>query len=215
MFDAVGLVVGFLLTILVLSYLLGDNFAYRLVLHLFTGALMGYTFAIVIHEVLFKMVLGQLGTQPIIVVPVLIGLALFFFKSIRRLAYIGNFFMAFLIGVGVALALLGALLGTLVPQLGATASALRPDPQNTLWPLVKGLIIVGGTIFTLFAFDFTLSQQQIGLAGTLGGFVRFLGSIGRIFVTVALGVAFAGALTASLSFFIGRIQYLFEVLKGF
>jgi hypothetical protein len=34
-------------------------------------------------------------------------------------------------------------------------------------------------------------------------------------VAVALGVAFAGALTASLSFFIGRIQYLFEVLKGF
>lgn len=206
--DTVGLVFGFLLTILVLSYLLGDNFAYRLVLHLFTGALMGYTFAIVVHEVLFKMVLGRLGTQPIIVVPVLIGLALFFFKSIRRLAYIGNFFMAFLIGVGVALALLGALLGTLVPQLGATGTIMQLDP-------LKGIVVALGTFFALFAFDFTLSQQQRGLAGTLGGLVRFLGSIGRMFVTVALGVAFAGALTASLSFFIGRIQYLFEVLKGF
>ncbi len=208
MFEAVGLVVGFLLTILVLSYLLGDNFAYRLVLHLFTGALIGYTFAIVVHEVLIRIVLGRLGTQPIIVVPVLIGLALLFFKSIRRLAYIGNFFMAFLIGVGVALALLGALLGTLVPQLGATGTVMQLDP-------LKGSIVALGTIFALFAFDFTLSQQQHGLAGTLGGFVRFLGSIGRIFVTVALGVAFAGALTASLSFFIGRIQYLFETLKGF
>ena len=208
MFDAVGLVVGFLLTVLVLSYLLGDNFAYRLVLQLFTGALMGYTFAVVIHTVGNIVIAQWQANNVLIVIPLLWGAVLAFLKGIRRIAYIGNIFLAFLIGVGVALALLGALLGTLVPQLRATGAVMQLDPA-------KGIIVALGAIFALFAFDFTLSQQQRGLAGTLGGFVRFLGSIGRIFVTIALGVAFAGALAASLTFFIGRIQYLFEILKGF
>jgi hypothetical protein len=38
--------------------------------------------------------------------------------------------------------------------------------------------------------------------------VRLAAGIGRVFLIVALAVAFAGAVTASLSIFIGRLQYL-------
>jgi hypothetical protein len=209
--DIIGIVVGAGMTIAVFSYLLGDNFVYRLVLHTFTGTLFGYTFAIVLFEVLIRRVIGQMADRPIIVFPVVIGLSLFLLKSIRRLAYVGNFPLAFLIGVGTAVALIGALMGTLVPQIGATGDALRFDSQNPV-RLAKGLVVLVGTVCTLFAFDFTLSQKQRGLAASLASLVRLVGSIGRVFLTVALAVAFAGALTASLSFFIGRVQYLVEAL---
>jgi hypothetical protein len=37
-----------------------------------------------------------------------------------------------------------------------------------------------------------------------------MAGVGRWFLLVTFGVAFAGALTASLSIFIGRIQYLID-----
>ncbi len=100
MLDIAGLVLGAVLTLLIFSYLLGDNPLYRLALHLFVGALVGYSFGVVFREVVLKMALGQLQSNPILLVPLVMGLWLFFFKSIPRLAYIGNFVIAYLVGVG-------------------------------------------------------------------------------------------------------------------
>jgi hypothetical protein len=208
--DIFGLLIGAGLTLAVFTYLMGNNFAYRLVLHGFTGALLGYTFAVVVFDLLFTR-LEHAQRQPILLLAVLIGLALLFLKSIRRIAYLGNYPLAFLIGVGIAVALVGALVGTLAPQVEATTSAFESDPQDPL-RAIKGIIIIGGTICTLFAFDVTLSPNRRGVLGSLGMIVRGLGSIGHLFLTVALAVAFAGALTASLSVFIGRVQYLIDAL---
>jgi hypothetical protein len=208
--DIFGLFIGAGLTVLVFTYLFGDNIIYRLVLRAFTGALLGYTFAIVLFDLLFAR-MAQLQAEPWLVIPVVIGLALFALKSIRRIAYLGNYPLAVLVGVGIAVALTGALMGTLVPQVEATTGAFGLDTGDPLGP-IKGLVIVGGTICTLFAFDITLSPNRRGIVGSLGMIVRALGSVGRLFLTIALAVAFAGALTASLSFFIGRIHYLVDVL---
>ena len=85
--------------------------------------------------------------------------------------------LAFLIGVGIAVALSGALMGTLIPQVRATGSAFQFDAQDPLGA-IKGILIVGGTICTLFAFDITLSPNRRGMAGSLGMIVRVLGTIG-------------------------------------
>ena len=58
--ELIGMAVGALLTILVFSYLLGDNFLYRLALHIFLGALVGYTFGMVISEVWGKLIADSL-----------------------------------------------------------------------------------------------------------------------------------------------------------
>ena len=49
MLDTAGLVVGAVLTLLIFSYLLGDNPLYRLTLHIFVGALVGYSLGIVLR----------------------------------------------------------------------------------------------------------------------------------------------------------------------
>jgi hypothetical protein len=211
MLDIAGLVVGAVLTLLIFSYLLGDNPLYRLALHLFVGALVGYSFGIVLRDVFVGMVLAQLLTNPLaVVVPLVLGILLLF-KGFPRQAYIGNFSVAYLVGVGTAVALSGALLGTLVPQVGATGRALSPAALASFRTgLPDGLLIVAGTVCALMATAFAARKRR-GLAGAWAQIVRLAARVGRMFIVVAIGVAFAGALTASLSIFIGRIQYLIDV----
>jgi hypothetical protein len=210
-FDVIGVLVGAALTIFVLSYLVGDNFLYRLALHIFLGALVGYTFGVTIHEVWGKLIAGpwreDLFGNLALIIPVGIGFGLFVFKSVPRFAYIGNYFLAPLIGFGIAIALVGALVGTLAPQFEATAKAMSTDDP---WKLLEGAIVIAGTVFTLLAFDFTLTQKRRGPGRIFGEAIGLAGKIGQGFLTVAFGVAFAGAITAALSVFIGRIQYLIE-----
>lgn len=209
--EIAGLVLGAVLTFMVLSYLLGDNPLYRLALHLFVGALVGYSLGVVLRDVLLKMALASLRDNPILLVPLAMGLWLFFFKSIPRLAYVGNFPVAYLVGVGTAVALSGALLGTLIPQIRATGHALSLTSSASphAGPL-NGLLIVAGTVCTLMVFNFAAPKQR-GLARTWSQAVGALARVGRVFLIFAFAVAFAGALTASLSLLIGRIQYLIDV----
>jgi hypothetical protein len=215
--EAAGLVVGAVLTLLIFSYLLGDNPLYRLALHLFVGALVGYSLGMVLRDVLLGMVLAQLLTNPLgVVVPLVLGILLLF-KGFPRQAYAGNFSVAYLVGVGTAVALSGALLGTLVPQIGATGRALSPASlAASRAGLLDGLLIVVGTTCTLMASAFVARTHSDGPAhsdGPWAQIVRLAAGIGRIFIIFAFGVAFAGALTASLSIFIGRIQYLIDVFS--
>jgi len=214
--ETIAMLVGAGLSLLVLTYLiLGDNPLYRLALHLFIGALVGYSFGNVI-VFLRNVLLIRLPGDYILAVPLLMGLWLFLVKSFPRLASLGNFVVAYLIGVGTAVALGGALLGTLVPQVEATARALSFDSLNLsslgdLQLLADGLLVVVGTICTLMAFNFAAPRQ----GGGAGVWIRFVGAlawIGRVFLIFAFGVAFAGALTTSLSILIGRIQYIITLL---
>ena len=211
MVESAGLVVGAVLTLLIFSYLLGDNPLYRLALHLFIGALVGYSLGIVLRDVLLGTVLAQLLTNPLAVVfPLVLGILLLF-KGFPRQAYVGNFSVAYLVGVGTAVALSGALVGTLVPQIGATGRALSPASlQSSRTGLLDGLLIIVGTTCTLLGFAFTV-QRERGVGGVWARVTKLAARVGRVFTIFAFGVAFAGALTASLSIFIGRIQYLIDV----
>jgi hypothetical protein len=204
-------IVGVALTILILSYLLWDNPLYRLALHLLVGALVGYSFGVVLRDVLYSMLLLKLQSDPLLVIPLALGILLFF-KGFPRQAYIGNFSIAYLVGVGTAVALSGALLGAVIPQVEATGRALSAASWGSfrLGPF-DGLMIVVGAVCTLMAFTFTASKRS-GLAGIWTRIVRALGGVGRIFLIVTFGVAFAGALTASFSIFIGRVQYIIDVV---
>jgi hypothetical protein len=211
MLDIIGVMLGAVLTLMTLSYLLGDNFFYRLGLHLFIGMLVGYSLGVVIRDVFVDMLWTELTTNPAAVMaPVVLGALLIIFKGLPRQAYIGNFSVAYLVGVGAAVALSGALLGTLIPQVEATGRALSPTAVTSYrMGSLDGILVVVGTICTLMAFNFTAHQQR-GSTGMWTRIVKTLGWLGRGFLLFAFGVAFAGALTASLSIFVGRVQYLID-----
>lgn len=209
----ISLLIGAGLTFMVLTYILGDNPLYRLALHLFIGILVGYSFGVALQEVFLKKVFEPLSTgESVIVVPIILGILLLI-KGFPKYAYMGNYSVAYLVGVGTAVALSGALLGTLIPQVRAAGLVLSPSSLASLpFGIWDGIMSVVGTICTLMVFTFTRAEhrESAGLAGIWGKLLDVLISIGRIFLTIALAVAFAGALTASLSIFIGRIQYLVD-----
>ncbi|MGD1995932.1 MAG: hypothetical protein PVH62_04070 [Anaerolineae bacterium] len=213
--DLFGGMVGMLLTILILSYFVGDNPLYRLALHLLVGASVGYAVAVVTFTVMTRAVLpafqGSAAQHYGLLVAVLLGVLLLF-KAVPQWAPYGNLSTAFLLGVGAAVAVGGALLGTILPQTTATGS-LADWRQLGSSDLINGLVVAGGTICALLAFTFTVRRQQ-GLRGLWGALIGFAGRIGRAFLLVAFGAAFAGALTASLSVLIGRVYALVEGVQN-
>ena len=205
----IGPVIAALLGVFVLSYVIGDNPLYRLALHIFAGAMIGYAAGIVVRDVLLGTALrGLLSNPNSVVLPLVLGLLLLF-KGLPRQAFVGNSSVGFLIGVGTAVAIGGALLGTVVPQVQATARALSPDAlAASRFGLLDGLMVVLGTVCTLLAFTFTASEP----AGDGALWQRILGGaskIGRFILIFAFGVAFAGVLTAALSVFVGRMHAFF------
>lgn len=211
MVNLVGPVVGGVLTIFVLSYLVDDNPLYRLALHIFVGIVVGYSVGIVVREILLGMALPELLSNPgLAIVPFVLGFLLLL-KGFPKLAFIGNLSIAYLIGVGTAVALAGALLGTLGPQVEATGQALSGSSRTAFrFGLLDSLMVVIGTVCTLLAFTFTRPGS------TAEGFswqraLDVARWIGRVFLICAFGLAFAGAITASLSIFISRIQYVVDL----
>ena len=77
-------------------------------------------------------------------------------KAFPRLSILGSPVMAFLVGVGAAVAIGGALLGTLFPQFTATtqlfdAAAIQASGKNVGIELLYGVLIMLGVVVT-FAF---------------------------------------------------------------
>jgi hypothetical protein len=212
--EPAGVAVGALLTIMTLSYFFGIGPLYRIALHVFIGALVGYSLGIVLREVFIRMLFARLQSERILIVPLTIGLWLFLFKSLPRLAYVGNFAVAFLIGVGAAVALAGAVLGVLIPQTQAAWLVLTPEHLvRYRLGLMDGLLSLLGTVCTLLFFHYTRASRS-GLTGIWARALSAASWLGRWFVTAALAVAYAGALTASLTTLVGRLRYLVAVASN-
>ncbi len=208
--DLIGVVAGAVLTLLILSYVLGDNPLYRFALHLFTGALVGYSLGIALRMLLSKLLDPLFSREYIVVVPVILAVFLLL-KGLRRYAYLGNISLAYLVGVGAAVALSGALFGTLLPQVAATGRAFAQPVGRLGGPL----IVLVGSVTTLMVFAFTGRQARGGVGRLWARLVEVSAWVGRWFLVIALGVAFAGAVTAALSVLIGRVQALIDVALRF
>ena len=206
--DFIWVWIAALLTIMVYSYLLGDNPLYRLAEHVFIGSSVAYAVVVVVHGVLDPLLLlpltsGETGERLLAVVPLVLGLLLWA-KLKTSWAWLGNFSVAFLLGVGAALAIGGVLLGSILPQVRATVNAI--DLSN----LGNGLIIVIGTLSTLLYFHFAAGAKG-GLSGIGAGFIRAWARFGRWFIMIAFGAMFANMVMARISLLIGRVQFLLDV----
>lgn len=203
--DLLGGIVGAILSVLILTYILGDNPLYRLALYALIGASVGYVVAVVVASVLRIALpaLQQGGEEAYrLLIPLVLGIVLLF-KGFTRWSPLANLSTAFLLGVGSAVAVGGALLGTVLPQVSA-AGTVWEWLQGGGPGLLNGLIGLGGTVCALLAFTFTLRRRP-GAGGVWSGTVGVLGGVGRLFLLAAFGAAFAGALIASLTVLVGRV----------
>ena len=213
--------IGLILTLLVLSYLIGDNPLFRFAIYLFIGVSSGYAafaaWQFVLWPKLFSPIFSQFGNINgliMLLVPLVLSLSLLA-KLSPRTSWMGNFAMAVLVGVGAATAVGGALMGTLVPQAEAAMNEFdlgSATGSEVLVRLIQATIMFFGTILTLAAFHFTTGRAPDGSAKK-NGFLNGLGQAGRVFISITLGVLFAGVYMASLTAMIERLSSLIDFTR--
>lgn len=208
MSELLSAVLSFLLTVAVLSYLWQDNFFFRLAIHLFVGVAAGYAGAVAINNVIYPRLVyplfsGNLLDFLVLALPPLVLGLLLFAKLSSRLAWLGNPTMAFLVGVGAATAIGGAILGTLFPQVRAATNVFSLD----------GGILLAGTLLTLIYFQFSVRSQPDQPARR-NPIVEALGWGGQLFIAVTFGVIFAGVYAAALTALVERLTFLVQFFTG-
>jgi hypothetical protein len=208
--DQIGLWAGFILTLMVFSYLLGDNFLYRLAVYIFVGLAAGYVTMVTVESVILPWVRatlfsGEMGTQIVGWLPLLLGFLLLF-KTVRRLNRLGNIALAFIIGVGTAVALVGAISGTLLPLVGSTANSVRVDTLN-------GFITVLGVVCTLIYFQYLARRTPTGETRR-GLIVRTFGTVGEGFIVITLGALYGGAILTGLTIVSERVAFILTRIGG-
>jgi hypothetical protein len=219
--DTVSVVIGAVITILIFSYLLRDNVLYRWALAILVGAAAGYAMGIAARFVVIEWIAvaidaGDATYSFLYMVPLLLGSLLIFkgFPPTRllvRLSVIGNIPLGYLVGVGAGVAVSGALTGTLLPQILATGQALRWDAD--LLGVVEGITVIIATLSVLLYFTARPEKPAPApLPTEAKPWKQHLDRVGRFFLMVGLGAAFAGAISSALTALVIRLWHLVDLL---
>jgi len=221
--DLVGALLGFVFTLCIFSYILGDNALFRLAIHIFIGVAAGYAAVMVFYNViwpqlLFPLAMGNPSERLILLIPFILGLLLLT-KASTRLAGLGTFPVAYLVGVGAAAAIGGAVMGTIFPQAGAAINLLdlgadRPDQQSAGVLLINGILSLIGTLATLIYFHFGTRSSQ-GTNPQRPSWLAGIALVGQGFIAVTFGALFAGAYAAALAALIERWNSIVQLIMSF
>jgi len=217
-------VIGFLFTLLVFSYVLGDNPLFRIAVYIFVGVSSGYIATIAWWQVIMPRLVyplmsvitsGSMLDLGLILVLFLAAILLLM-KASPSLTGMGRIVMAFLVGVGAAVTLAGALMGTLIPQVLGTINAFDMTSASGniglfIEVITNGVIILAGTVLTLAYFHFGASPMADGSMRRLG-LIEIMAWGGRIFIGIALGAVFAVVYSAALTSLIERISSLINFI---
>jgi hypothetical protein len=226
MLELAGGVAALILTLALLSYLVADNPLYRVAAHLFVGLSAGYAVVLAWHTVIAPNLLrlaalgggGDLLSAALPALVSLIGTAggvLLLLKTLRIGTRVGSLVVAGVLGVGAAVAVGGAITGTLLPQTAAAWVSLLPLDQagaglDLAALVVEGLFLVVGTLATLGFFWYG-GRAGLGSPVQRSPLARPVAAVGQVFIAVTFGVMYAGALAASVAIFAERLDAIVSV----
>lgn len=204
MTPAVINIIAIVLTIMVLSRIAGDNPLFRVAQYMFVGVSLGLAFVVAYHQVLMPAVRALSAGQDRAIaygIPLALGLLLLPRISRRQeFSWLANIPLALVFGVGAALAVGGAIIGTLAPQiLDTSRRPLLGDPAQIAGTVVLAL----GTIITLAAFAYTAPKE-----GPLARVSAQVAALGHWLLMIAFGFFFAGAVQSYLSALTDRLGLL-------
>jgi hypothetical protein len=219
--DFIGALVGFTLTLMVFSYVFGDNLLFRLALNIFIGVAAGYAAVVAWYNVIWPQLMLPLisGTQAerlFALFPLVLS-GLLLLKLSTRLTHLGSAAIAYLVGVGVAAAIGGAVLGTLFPQVSASinlfdmGAASTVEGASSLERLARGSVILVGTLTSLIYFHYG-ARPRPGEPSKRPEWLESLGWVGQVFIAITFGALFAGVYSAALTALIERLHFLGDVI---
>lgn len=216
--EILGLIIGTIITLMIFSYLLGDNVLYRWALALLVGSAVGYATGVAVDFVWQQWITPALSntdpaTNLTYTVPLLLGSLLLLkgFPPVRflgKISVLGNIPLGYLVGVGAGVAISGALTGSLIPQVLATGQGIRLDAG--ILELLRGVVVLISTLSVLLLFAVRpraqlLESEKPSLSQ------RSIRQLGGFFLVVGLGAAFAGAITSALTAMVIRLSQISDL----
>jgi hypothetical protein len=224
-----GILVAAALTLIALSYAIGDHPVFRVVLYIFIGVAAGYAAAVAVQDVVLPQLVYPILDQVSGVAQIdLIDFSIRTFLSLLlltklspRTAQLGNPVTALLAGVGAALAVGGAVQGTILPQVAGTAKIFNVQEFQLalqggyygegIQIVLAGAIMILATVSTLAYFHF--GARARGNQEPLRNiFIDVLAWAGSIFIAISLAALFAGVLLSSLGALVERFAFLRDVV---
>lgn len=224
-YEIFWIVVSFLLTVMVLSYLLGDNVFFRFAVHLFIGITAGYVVLLVMYEIIWPYLLtplinGTLTERLWLGIPILLILLLLI-SQIKKITWIGSLPLAYLAGLAAAVAVGGAVFGTLIPQSRAVIDSFDPAKLTVTTGLgwmniIDAVVMLIGTISTLSYFYFGRKRRPKTDSDFKKRPAIFegLSKIGQVFIGITLGAVFAGVFSSALLALIDRILIMGQFITN-
>ena len=128
-------------------------------------------------------------------------------KAWPPLSRIGAPAMGLLVGAAAAVAVGGAVQGTIIPQAAATVNALGVREAPSIEALVNALLVLAGVVFTLAYFHFSSPPSAEGPVRAIAP-LRLIAAVGGLFLAITLGVLFAGVYSAALTAMIERLHFI-------
>lgn len=222
--DLLWVGVGAILSIMILSYLIEDNFLFRIASHIFLGVSAGYLVIVLAKDIIWPLLLqpvvfGSWMNRLWMLIP--IGLILLLvlgqfsrFKGFARLP------LAFITGVGAAIVIGGTVLGTLIPQSLAIvdlfdASRWQSGSMLPGFAIAEAVVMLLGVVGTLSYFHFgrKLRVRRDDDKVERPFLLEAWGKVGQVFIGVTLGAIFAGVFSTALTALIDRTLAITQFVK--
>lgn len=213
--------VGLVLTLMVFSYIFGDNLFFRVALTILVGVSTGFAAAVLITKVVVPLLINPLSSVSgwgwvWTLVPLLLAI-LVVLMLLPRFSHLGKIPLAFLAGIFAALTIFGVVRGTIAPQLLAIINKFSPQLlQNVGQPdwarIIWAVMVLLGVIAVMMSF-----QQFVKKDSASENHVNFLegvSGIGQIFIGVTLGAVFVTVFSTALVALISRVVWIKDFLSG-
>lgn len=202
--------IAVVLTVMVLSRIAGDNPLWRLAQYLFVGVSLGLAFVVAYQQVLRPAALQVTSSSTgAIIYGIPLGLGILLLPRITRqqsFSWLANIPLALVFGVGAALAVGGAIIGTLLPQILDTSSRpLAGSPAQ----IVGAVVLALGTVITLSSFYYTVPPE-----GQRNRLVGLTASAGHWLLMIAFGFFFASAIQSYMTALTERLGFLLSWVQS-
>jgi hypothetical protein len=207
--DLFGAFIGFILTLIVLSYAWGETSLFRFVMHLFVGVAAGYIAIVAIHNILLPQLILPIfqgnRNEVVLAVIYLIPCALILMKLSPQLSRLGNPAMAILVGIGAAAAIGGSIFGTIFPQVNVSTKIYQT--QN----FINASVIILGTLSTLVYFHFGIQGKHSNKP--IRNLIKSISWVGQIFIALTFGTLFTGVFYSALTAMIERLSSIISFIR--
>ena len=207
-FNDVGTITALLLTLAVFSGFFKPNPVYRFAESLFIGVSAGYFAAIWYFSIIKPAYKSALGGDLLILIPLLAGLLLFIPSNDTSYSKLRFLPAAFIVIVTTAIN---------IPVY--FTAFIQEMIRTSVIPLIafdeSGELQIDTTINALLSIVSVTSAMMFLVARHRNNnrFVNTTGEIGRFFILVAIGSAFAYTLLSRLILFMGKIEFIINAVR--